>query len=169
VIGRPSFHSAPENAGAQPSAPSASSASVPKSNSANGFAAEPLRTVADDADGSGGGNPPTVRTRSPPGGFYFGKRLGPISPAAQPDLGVRIGGQEAEELMLALDRARCGATHALPRRPDARKGLVRTVGGPLHSPSSRAAVASSRFRFGAAIGCSGSDPVISTSSMSSDV
>jgi hypothetical protein len=39
-------HSAPENAGAQPSAPSASSASMPKSNSANGFAAEPLRTVA---------------------------------------------------------------------------------------------------------------------------
>jgi hypothetical protein len=29
--------------------------------------------------------------------------------------------------MLALDRARLGATRALPRRPDARKGLVRTV------------------------------------------
>jgi hypothetical protein len=40
---------------------------------------------------------------------------------------------------------------------------------PLHSPSSRAAVASSGFRFGAAIGCSGSDPMISTSSISSDV
>jgi len=38
----------------------------------------------------------------------------------------------------------------------------------LHSPSSRAAVAWSRFRFGAAVGCSGSDPMISTSSMFSD-
>jgi hypothetical protein len=55
-------HSAPENAGAQPSAPSASSASMPKSNSANGFAAPPLRTVANDADGSGGGHAATVRT-----------------------------------------------------------------------------------------------------------
>jgi hypothetical protein len=39
-------HSAPENAGAQPSAPSASSASMPESNSANGLAVAPLRTVA---------------------------------------------------------------------------------------------------------------------------
>jgi hypothetical protein len=46
-------HTAPENAGAQPSAPSASSAPLPKSNSANGFAAAPLRTVANNADGSG--------------------------------------------------------------------------------------------------------------------
>jgi hypothetical protein len=52
---------APENAGAQPSAPSASSASVPKSNPGNGFAAQSLRTVAHDADGSGEGNAPTVR------------------------------------------------------------------------------------------------------------
>ena len=52
---------APENAGAQPSAPSASSAPTPKSNPANGFAAQSLRTVADDADGSGNGNAPTVR------------------------------------------------------------------------------------------------------------
>jgi hypothetical protein len=54
------------------------------------------------------------------------------------DLGDRIGGQEAEELMLALDRARLGATRALPRRPDGRKGLVRTVGAlppPLPSAS----------------------------------
>jgi hypothetical protein len=58
-------HTAPENAGAQPSAPSASSASMPKSNSANGFAAASLRTVANNADGSadgsGGGLVPTVR------------------------------------------------------------------------------------------------------------
>ncbi len=52
---------APENAGAQPSAPSASSAPMPKSNPANGFAAPVLRTVANDADGSGNGNAPTVR------------------------------------------------------------------------------------------------------------
>ena len=52
---------APENAGTQPSAPSASSASMPKSEPANGFAAQSLRTVAHDADGSGKGNAPTVR------------------------------------------------------------------------------------------------------------
>jgi hypothetical protein len=52
---------APEKRGAQPSAPSAPSASMPKSNPANGFAAQPLRTVAHDADGSGNGNAPTVR------------------------------------------------------------------------------------------------------------
>jgi hypothetical protein len=49
-------HSAPENTGARPSAPSVSSASVPKSNPANGFAASPLRTVANDADGPADGN-----------------------------------------------------------------------------------------------------------------
>ncbi len=53
--------SAPENAGVQPSAPSASSAPTPKFNPANGFAAQPLRTVAPGADGSGNGNAPTVR------------------------------------------------------------------------------------------------------------
>jgi hypothetical protein len=52
---------ATENAGTQPSAPSASSASMPKSKPANGFAAQSLRTVAHDADGSGKGNSPTVR------------------------------------------------------------------------------------------------------------
>jgi hypothetical protein len=52
---------APENAGAQPSAPSASSATMLKSNPGNGFAAQSLRTVAHDADGSGKGNAPTVR------------------------------------------------------------------------------------------------------------
>jgi hypothetical protein len=51
----------PEKPGAQPSAPSAPSAPVPKSNPANGFAAQSLRTVARDADGSGNGNAPTVR------------------------------------------------------------------------------------------------------------
>ncbi len=58
-------HSAPENSGARPSGPSASSASAPKSNPANGFAASPLRTVANDADGradgGGRGGAPTVR------------------------------------------------------------------------------------------------------------
>jgi hypothetical protein len=58
-------HSAPEKARAQPSAPSASSACVPKSNSVKGFPAELLRTVANNADGSadgsGGGKAPTVR------------------------------------------------------------------------------------------------------------
>jgi hypothetical protein len=51
---------APEDAGAQPSAPSASSAYTPKSNPANGFAVQSLRTVAHNADGSGKGNAPTV-------------------------------------------------------------------------------------------------------------
>jgi hypothetical protein len=56
---------APEEAGARPSASSAPSAPVPKSNPANGFAAPPPRTVANDADGpadgSSGVNSPTVR------------------------------------------------------------------------------------------------------------
>ena len=55
---------APENAGAQPSAPSAPSAPTPKSNPANGFAAQSVRTVARDADGSGNGNAPTARANS---------------------------------------------------------------------------------------------------------
>jgi hypothetical protein len=54
---------APEKPGAEPSAPSASSAPMPKSNSANGFAAQPLRTVARDADDSGNGKAPTVRAK----------------------------------------------------------------------------------------------------------
>jgi hypothetical protein len=54
-------HSAPENTGAQPSAPSASSASMPKSNRVNGFQARPLRSEAHDADDGGNGNAPTVR------------------------------------------------------------------------------------------------------------
>jgi hypothetical protein len=56
---RPS--AAPEKPGAQPSAPSASSALLPKSNPANGFPAQSVRTVAHDADGSGNGNASTVR------------------------------------------------------------------------------------------------------------
>ena len=51
---------APENVGARPSAPSAP---TPKSNPANGFAAQSVQTVARDADGSGNGNAPTVRTK----------------------------------------------------------------------------------------------------------
>jgi hypothetical protein len=50
-----------EKPGAQLSAPSASSAPMPKSNPANGFAAQSVRTVVHDADGSGNGNAPTVR------------------------------------------------------------------------------------------------------------
>jgi hypothetical protein len=53
--------STPEKPGAEPSAPSASSAPMPKSNPANGFAAQSPRTVAHDADGSGNGDAPTVR------------------------------------------------------------------------------------------------------------
>ena len=52
---------APEKPGTQPSAPSAPSTPTPKSNPANGFAAQSVRTVVRDADGSGQGNAPTVR------------------------------------------------------------------------------------------------------------
>jgi hypothetical protein len=55
-------HFAPEYAGAQPSAPSASSAPIPKPNPVNGFAAPDLRTVANNADDRRGGPVPTVRT-----------------------------------------------------------------------------------------------------------
>lgn len=55
---------APEKPGTQPSAPSAPSALTPKSNPANGFAAQSVRTVAHDADGNGNGNAPTVRANS---------------------------------------------------------------------------------------------------------
>jgi hypothetical protein len=51
----------PERAGPQPSASSTSPAPMPKSNPANGFAAPDPRTVANDADGGGGGPVPTVR------------------------------------------------------------------------------------------------------------
>ena len=54
-------HAAPENTGAQPSAPSASSAPMLKSNQTNGLAAPDRRTVANDADGKGEGQVPTVR------------------------------------------------------------------------------------------------------------
>jgi hypothetical protein len=57
--------STPEKPGAEPSAPSASSAPMPKSNPANGFVAQSVRTVTRDADGSGNGNAPTVRTANP--------------------------------------------------------------------------------------------------------
>ena len=53
--------STPEKPGVEPSAPSASSAPMLKSNPANGFAAQSERTVARDADGSGNGNAPIVR------------------------------------------------------------------------------------------------------------
>jgi hypothetical protein len=52
---------APERPVAQPSAPSASSAPMPKSNPANGFAAPDRRTVDHVADGCGEGTISTVR------------------------------------------------------------------------------------------------------------
>ena len=56
VITATPSQSAPENAGAQPSASSAPSATAPNSNPANGFAAPRLRTVANDADGLADGS-----------------------------------------------------------------------------------------------------------------
>jgi hypothetical protein len=56
---------APETGGTRPSASSAPSAPITKTNIANGFAVPSLRTVANDADGSasgsGDGHSPTVR------------------------------------------------------------------------------------------------------------
>ena len=52
---------APENAGAQPSSPSASSARMPKSNLTNGTTAAPPRTAAYDADDTDGCSAPTAR------------------------------------------------------------------------------------------------------------
>ena len=52
----------PDQEGARPSAWSASSAPSSKSNAGNGFTPPNLRTVANDADGNGGGLIPTVRT-----------------------------------------------------------------------------------------------------------
>jgi hypothetical protein len=51
----------PEYDGSRPSASSASSAPLPKPNTANGFPAHELRTVARDADAKGEGNISTVR------------------------------------------------------------------------------------------------------------
>ena len=55
---------APEHAGAQSSAPSAPPASMPKSSAANRFAAQPLRTVAHNADDDANRNAPIVRAKS---------------------------------------------------------------------------------------------------------
>jgi hypothetical protein len=55
---------APEKSEVQPSTPSASSASMVKSNPANGFAAQFPRTAAPDADGTGNGPARTVRANS---------------------------------------------------------------------------------------------------------
>jgi hypothetical protein len=54
-------HPVPDCDGARQSAPSASSAPLPKSNQANGFAAPDLRTISIDADDSGRMHLPTVR------------------------------------------------------------------------------------------------------------
>jgi hypothetical protein len=55
---------APENEGARPSTPSASSASMPKPNATNGFIGPFPRTVGEDADGRAKRNDPTVRASS---------------------------------------------------------------------------------------------------------
>jgi hypothetical protein len=60
IIAKPN-HPAPEQDGMRPSAQSASSAPLPKSRPTNGFAASERRTVANDADGSGGAAVSTVR------------------------------------------------------------------------------------------------------------
>ena len=54
-------HASPENGVERPSAPSASPAPEPKVNPVNAFAASPLRTVPNDADGTRAGPLPTVR------------------------------------------------------------------------------------------------------------
>jgi hypothetical protein len=54
-------YATPEKPGAQPSAPSASSAPMPKSSSTNGFPVQYPRTVGVDADCIGQGNTPSVR------------------------------------------------------------------------------------------------------------
>ena len=53
----------PEKPGTQPSAPSASSAPTPKPKPINGLSAQPVRTVARHADGSGNGNAPAARAK----------------------------------------------------------------------------------------------------------
>ena len=53
----------PEKPGTQPSASSASSAPTPKPKPINGLSAQPVRTVARHADGSGNGNDSTVRAK----------------------------------------------------------------------------------------------------------
>jgi len=52
--------SSANNGPAQPSAPSASSAQMPKQNLANDLASKPMQTVGGDADGRGKDNNPTV-------------------------------------------------------------------------------------------------------------
>jgi hypothetical protein len=60
-ITAPVNYTTPDNGGARPSAPSASSAPALKSTRANGFAAPEVRTVDANADDSGGGPISTVR------------------------------------------------------------------------------------------------------------
>jgi hypothetical protein len=81
---------APENVGARPSAPSAPSAPTPKSNPANGFAAQSVRTVARDADGSGNGNAPTVRVNS------LKNNAGTAADGADANLPSQSGPEEAD-------------------------------------------------------------------------
>lgn len=61
LIATTSNHAPPETTGARPSTSSAPSAAAATSHIANGFAASPLRTVANDADGNGRDSASTVR------------------------------------------------------------------------------------------------------------
>ena len=105
-------HAAPENAGARPSASSASSASAPKSNPANGFAAPPLRTVANDADGqrTSGAGTPTVRAnplKSNAGTAADGAdaNLPPQSAPEKPGAGLEGAAMSAAEALKAARAA----------------------------------------------------------------
>ena len=59
-------HPAPECGGTRPSAPSGSSATMPKVNGGNDLAADSSRTVADAADGRADDNGPELQGPSPP-------------------------------------------------------------------------------------------------------
>ena len=95
--------SAPENAGAQPSAPSAPSASSQKSTQANDFAAKPLRTVADNADGSDAATVRANPLKTNPGSAADGADANPRPICAENELWLEGAGMSAA---LALKTAR---------------------------------------------------------------
>jgi hypothetical protein len=102
-----------ENGGMQPSAPSASSAVIPKSNAANGFALADQRTVANNADGSGGGLAPTVRatTLKPNGeGAADGADASITPDSGKPASDGAAGGSDRERA-----EAICATPATLPR------------------------------------------------------
>ena len=110
-----------------------------------------------------GANPAPVMTRLP---HSAASRL-PCCPGSMRD--DAAGVTENGEALGSADRpqALSKKTARGDRAVVCQLGLNPGGQWPLHSP--RAAVASSRFRFGAANGCSGSVPVISTSSLCSEV